>query len=94
MPSRMAWRPASRPPRIAGQNGLGDLDRQGLPEDLLAGGVIAGALREAPPGQRNDRALTANITVAGHRPSPVPRPMQVNRIYQHVLDRAGAAPYP
>ena len=29
---------------------LAELDRQGLLEDLLADGVIARALREAPPG--------------------------------------------
>ena len=31
---------------------LAELDRQGLLEDLLGDGVIARALREAPPGHR------------------------------------------
>jgi hypothetical protein len=42
---------------------LGDLDRQGLLEDLLAEDVIAGALREAPAGHRYDRVLTAKMTM-------------------------------
>lgn len=43
---------------------LADLSRQGLLEDLLADDVIARALREAPPGHRYDRVLTAKMTVA------------------------------
>ncbi|MGH3173779.1 MAG: transposase domain-containing protein, partial [Streptosporangiaceae bacterium] len=43
---------------------LADLSRQGLLEDLLADGVIARALREAPSGHRYDRVLTAKMTVA------------------------------
>ena len=42
---------------------LAELDRQGLLEDLLADGVIARALREAPPAHRYDRVLTARMTV-------------------------------
>src|SRR3954467_14513233 len=42
---------------------LAELDRQGLLEDLLADGVIARALREAPTGHRYDRVLTAKMTV-------------------------------
>ena len=42
---------------------LADPDRQGLLEDLLAGGVIARALREAPAGHKYDRVLTAKMTV-------------------------------
>jgi hypothetical protein len=42
---------------------LAELDRQGLLEDLLAGGVIARALREAPTGHKYDRVLTAKMTV-------------------------------
>jgi hypothetical protein len=34
---------------------LADLGRQGLLEDLLAGGVIARALQEAPAGHKYDR---------------------------------------
>ena len=41
---------------------LAELDRQGLLEDLLAGGVIARALREAPSGHKYDRVLTAKMT--------------------------------
>jgi hypothetical protein len=40
-----------------------ELDRQGLLEELLAGDVIARALREAPPGPKHDRVLTAKMTV-------------------------------
>ena len=43
---------------------LADLDRQGLLEELLADGVIARALREAPTGHKYDRVLTAKMTVA------------------------------
>ena len=43
---------------------LAELDRQGLLEDLLGGGVIARALREAPSGHKYDRVLTAKMTVA------------------------------
>ena len=43
---------------------LAELGRQGLLEELLAGGVIARALREAPPGHKYDRVLTAKMTVA------------------------------
>lgn len=42
---------------------LAQLSRQGLLEDLLAGGVIARALREAPTGHKYDRVLTAKVTV-------------------------------
>jgi hypothetical protein len=42
---------------------LAELDRQGLLEDLLAGDVIARALREAPSGHKYDRVLTAKMTV-------------------------------
>ena len=42
---------------------LAELDRQGLLEDLLAGDVIARALREAPTGHKYDRVLTAKMTV-------------------------------
>jgi DDE family transposase/transposase IS4-like protein len=42
---------------------LADLDRRGLLEDLLAGDVIARALREAPAGHKYDRVLTAKMTV-------------------------------
>jgi hypothetical protein len=42
---------------------LAELDRQGLLEELLAGDVIARALREAPSGHRYDRVLTAKMTV-------------------------------
>ena len=42
---------------------LAQLDRQGLLEELLAEDVIARALREAPPGHKNDRVLTARMTV-------------------------------
>ena len=42
---------------------LAELDRQGLLEDLLAEGVIARALREAPSGHKYDRVLTAKMTV-------------------------------
>ena len=45
MPSRIAWRPASRPGRDAGRTGWRGPDRQGLLEDVLADGVIARALR-------------------------------------------------
>ena len=42
---------------------LAELDRQGLLEELLAEDVIARALREAPPGHKHDRVLTAKMTV-------------------------------
>ena len=42
---------------------LAELGRAGLLEELLAGGVIARALREAPPGHKYDRVLTAKMTV-------------------------------
>ena len=42
---------------------LGELDRHGLLEELLAEDVIARALREAPTGHRYDRVLTAKMTV-------------------------------
>src|SRR6266700_4420701 len=42
---------------------LAELDRQGLLEELLAEDVIARALREAPPGHKYDRVLTAKMTV-------------------------------
>jgi hypothetical protein len=43
---------------------LAELDREGLLEALLAEDVIACALREAPPGHKYDRVLTAKMTVA------------------------------
>jgi hypothetical protein len=43
---------------------LGELDRRGLLEELLAEDVIARALLEAPTGHRYDRVLTAKMTVA------------------------------
>ena len=43
---------------------LAELDREGLLEELLADGVMARALREAPSGHRYDRVLTAKMTVA------------------------------
>jgi hypothetical protein len=42
---------------------LAELGRQGLLEDLLADGVIARALREAPSGHKYDRVLTGKMTV-------------------------------
>jgi hypothetical protein len=42
---------------------LAELDRRGMLEDLLAGDVIARALREAPSGHKYDRLLTAKMTV-------------------------------
>src|SRR6266704_1125324 len=42
---------------------LAELGRLGLLEELLADGVIARALREAPPGHKYDRVLTAKMTV-------------------------------
>lgn len=42
---------------------LGELDRHGLLEELLAEDVIARALREAPTAHRYDRVLTAKMTV-------------------------------
>ena len=42
---------------------LAELGRPGLLEGLLADGVIARALREAPPGHKYDRVLTARMTV-------------------------------
>ena len=42
---------------------LAELGRPGLLEGLLADGVIARALREAPPGHKYDRVLTAKMTV-------------------------------
>lgn len=41
----------------------GELDRQSLLEELLAGGVIAAALAEAPHGHSYDRTLTGKMTV-------------------------------
>jgi hypothetical protein len=43
---------------------LAELGRQGLLEELLADGVIARALREAPSGHKYDRVLTAKMTMA------------------------------
>jgi hypothetical protein len=59
--AEMAARVASGPGFWA--EWLAQLDRQGLLEDLLADGVIARALREAPSGHRYDRVLTAKMTV-------------------------------
>jgi hypothetical protein len=42
---------------------LAELGREGLLEALLAGDVIARALREAPTGHRYDRVLDAKMTV-------------------------------
>ena len=42
---------------------LAEVGRRGLLEDLLAGDVIARALREAPSGHKYDRVLTAKMTV-------------------------------
>ena len=42
---------------------LAELGLPGLLEELLAGGVIARALREAPSGHKYDRVLTAKMTV-------------------------------
>ncbi len=42
---------------------LDELDRKGLLEELLADGVIARALREAPTAHRYDRVLNAKMTV-------------------------------
>ena len=42
---------------------LAELGRPGLLEELLAEDVIARALREAPPGHKYDRVLTAKMTV-------------------------------
>ena len=42
---------------------LADLGREGLLEALLAGDVIARALREAPTGHKYDRVLDAKMTV-------------------------------
>ncbi|MGH3231598.1 MAG: IS4 family transposase, partial [Streptosporangiaceae bacterium] len=42
---------------------LAELDRPGLLEELLAGGVVARALREAPTAHRYDRTLNAKMTV-------------------------------
>ena len=57
----MAARIASGPGFWTGW--LAELDRQGLLEELLAEDVIARALREAPPGHKYDRVLTARMTV-------------------------------
>ena len=43
---------------------LAEPGREGPLEELLADGVIARALREAPPGHKYDRVLTAKMTVA------------------------------
>src|SRR6266480_630080 len=59
--AEMAARIASGPGFWTGW--LAELDRQGLLEELLADGVIARALREAPPGHKYDRVLTAKMTV-------------------------------
>jgi hypothetical protein len=56
----LAARVASGPGFWAGW--LAELDRKGLLEELLADGVIARALREAPTGHRYDRVLTAKMT--------------------------------
>jgi hypothetical protein len=42
---------------------LAGLDRRGPLEDLLADDVISRARREAPPGHKYDRVLTARMTV-------------------------------
>jgi hypothetical protein len=59
--AEMAARIASGPGFWA--DWLAELDRQGLLEELLAEDVIARALREAPPGHKYDRVLTARMTV-------------------------------
>ena len=79
LPCSSSCRPSPAPPgrgavpgglaaRVASGPGfwtewLAEPDRQGLLEDLLADGVIARALREAPTGHRYDRVLTAKMTV-------------------------------
>ena len=63
MPGLRRWPPGSRPGRGSGRSWLAELDRQGLLEELLAEDVIARALREAPPGHKYDRVLTAKMTV-------------------------------
>src|SRR6266566_37233 len=59
--AEMAARIASGPGFWTGW--LAELDRQGLLEELLADGVIARALREAPSDHKYDRVLTAKMTV-------------------------------
>jgi len=53
---------------------LGELQRESVLEELLAGGVIARALEEAPHRHAYDRTLTGKMTVT-LRPGglPVPR---------------------
>ena len=67
-PSGDAGETAAMAARVASGPGfwtdwLAELDRRGLLEYLLAGDVIARALREAPSGHRHDRVLTAKMTV-------------------------------
>jgi hypothetical protein len=59
--AELAARVASGPGFWTGR--LGELDRHGLLEELLAEDVIARALREAPTAHRYDRVLTAKMTV-------------------------------
>jgi len=59
--AEMAARIASGPGFWTGW--LAEPGRQGLLEELLAADVIARALREAPPGHKYDRVLTAKMTV-------------------------------
>src|SRR5437016_639200 len=59
--AEMAARIASGPGFWTGW--LAEPGRQGLVEGLLDEGVIARALREAPPGHKYDRVLTAKMTV-------------------------------
>jgi hypothetical protein len=61
VPDDLAARVASGPGFWA--EWLGELDRRGLLEELLAEDVIARALLEAPTGHRYDRVLTAKMTV-------------------------------
>jgi hypothetical protein len=61
VPDGLAARVASGPGFWTGW--LAEPGRPGLLEELLAGGVIARALRETPTGHRYDRVLTAKMTV-------------------------------
>jgi Insertion element 4 transposase N-terminal len=68
LPSIDSTSPGDRAARVAAGPGfwtewLAGLSRQGLLEELLADGVIARALREAPTRHRYHRALDAKMTV-------------------------------
>ena len=62
-PGPRRWPPGSRPGRGSGRSGWRSWTGRGLLEELLAEDVIARALREAPPGHKYDRVLTAKMTV-------------------------------